>query len=168
MVPSLNRCSQNQRQSEVSLANISLERRVSCSRCADLPASSHLCTAPPSTPTEIFLFLHKNASACFPSPRTVWTSFSCPKRRKSLALVEGGENETREIIRKWCIHIPSRMNQLNTAFIWRASSQSRKNPIPLFFSLLDSLTQILFSDAPSVRPLPFHFLPFPFPIVWFV
>ena len=59
-------CSQNQRQTGVSLGDISWERRVSRSRCADLPASSHLCTAPPSILAEIFLFLHKNTLACFP------------------------------------------------------------------------------------------------------
>ena len=57
----------------------------------NLLASFRLCTAPPSTPAEIFLSLHKNTSACFPPPRTVWTSFSRPKRRKSLALTDDGD-----------------------------------------------------------------------------
>ena len=59
-------CSQNQRQTGVSLGDISWERRVSRSRCVDLLAFSHLCTAPPSTLAEIFLFFHKNTLACFP------------------------------------------------------------------------------------------------------
>ena len=99
-------CSQNQRQIGVSLNDISWERKASCSHCAVLSASPHRCTAPPRTPAEIFLFLHKNTSTRFPSPRTVLTSFSRPKRRKSLALMEDGENGTREIIQKWCFHIP--------------------------------------------------------------
>ena len=110
-------CSQNQRQIGVSLNDISWERKASCSHYAVSPASPHRCTAPPRTPAEIFLFLHKNTSTRFPSPRTVLTSFSRPKKAKIL----GSDGRRREWhprdYPKMMLPHSSRMNQLNTTFI---------------------------------------------------
>ena len=67
---------------------------------------THAAVAPPSTPSEIFLFLHKKTSAGFPPSKIVWTGFSLPKRRKNLGL-NGGR-------RRWFVGIGIRRRQIVT------------------------------------------------------